>query len=172
MGQKTSYTEVKSQQIEHYEPKDSQIITGIDLNEFDNCIEGLIPDKIPDDMKKSIFNKIKICKYCKKIYKQLDCIECKNNSDNICGIRYYLAFASIKNEDGTINFAYYFVYDKNVVEKSHQLAQKGDKVISKIYYDDLDEVNKIFQIGQSKDYLLESVKKFEEVQKELNSKKL
>lgn len=169
MGQKTSYTEVKSQQIEQYEPKDSQIITGIDLNEFDYCMEGLIPDKIPEDMKKSIFNKIKICKHCKKIYKQINCIECKNNSNNICGIRYYLAFASIKNEDGTLNFAYYFVYDKKVVEKSHRLKLKGDKVISKIYYDDLDEVNKIFQIGKSKDYLLESAKKFEEVQKELNS---
>lgn len=169
MGQKTTYTEVKSQQIEHYEPKESQIITGIDLNEFDSFMEGLIPDKIPGDLKESLSKKIKMCRFCKKMYKQIDCIECKNNPNNICGIRYYLAFTSIKNEDGTLNFAYYFVYDKKVVEKSHQLARKGDKVISKIYYDDLDEVNKMFQIGKSKDYLLESAKKFEEVQKELNS---
>jgi len=172
MGQKTTYTEVKSQQIEHYEPKESQIITGIDLNKFDSFMEGLIPNKIPEDMKKSLFKIIKMCRFCKKIYKQIDCVDCKNNPNNICGIRYYLAFASIKNEDGTLNFAYYFAYDKKVVEKSHQLKKKGDEVISKIYYDDLDEVNEMFQVGKSKDYLLESAKKFEEVQKELNSLKL
>ena len=169
MGQKTTYTEVKSQQIEHREPKESQIITGIDLNGFDSCIEGLIPNQIPDDMKESLLKKIKICRFCKKMYKQIDCIDCKNNPDNICGIRYYLAFASIKNEDGTLNFAYYFAYDKKVVGKSHQLKKKGDKVISTIYYDNLDEVNEIFQIGKSKEYLLESAKKFEDVQKKLNS---
>ena len=67
---------------------------------------------------------------------------------NICGIRYYLAFASIKNEVNTLNFAYYFVYDKKVVEKSHRLTKKGD---TRIYYDALDEVNRIFQIGKSKE---------------------
>jgi len=168
MGQKITFTEVKAQQIENFEPKDSQIITGIDINEFDNMIEALIPDNIPSNMKDSLIKRIKICKFSQKTYNQIDCVECKNNSDKIYGIRYYLAFASIKNKDNTINFAYFFVYDKKVVEKSYRLKNKGDKVISKIYYNDLDEVNKIFQIGQSKDYLEELINKFEEVKKQLN----
>ncbi len=168
MGQKITCTEVRAQQTENYEPKESQIIYGINLNEFDNIIEGLIPNNLPSNMKESLIKRIKICKFSKKIYKQIDCTDCRNKTDIICGIRYYLAFASIKNDDNTINFAYFFVYNKKEVEKSHRLTQKGDKAISKIYYNDLDEVNRIFQLGKSKESIQESINKFEEAKIELS----
>ena len=168
MGQKITCTEVSAQQTENYEPKESQIIIGINLNEFDNIIEGLIPNNLPSNMKESLIKRIKICKFSKKIYKEIDCTDCRNKTDIICGIRYYLAFASIKNDDNTINFSYFFVYNKKEVKKSHQLTQKGDKAISKIYYNDLDEVNRIFQLGKSKESIQESINKFEEAKIELS----
>ncbi len=60
-----------------YEYKDSQIIIGINLNEFDFYMEGLIPDKIPEIWKNLFSIKLKCVNFVKKIYKQIDCIDCK-----------------------------------------------------------------------------------------------
>ena len=71
-------------------------------------------------------------------------MECKNNKSNIYGIRYYLVFLSVNNDDNTDNFAYYFLYEKNVIGKKYVLKNKGDKILSKTYIDELDKINKLF----------------------------
>jgi hypothetical protein len=55
-----------------------------------------------------------------------------------------LVFLSVNNDDNTVNFAYYFLYEKNVIGKKYVLKNKGDKILSKTYIDELDKINKLF----------------------------
>ena len=66
-----------------------------------------------------------------------------------------MVFISVKNDDDTINLAYSFLYEKNVVNKGYEHRSKGDKIISKSYLQELDEVNKLFSAGKTKEFLEE-----------------
>ena len=55
-----------------------------------------------------------------------------------------MVFLSVNNDDNTVNFAYYFLYEKNVIGKKYVLKNKGDKILSKTYIDELDKINKLF----------------------------
>ena len=96
-------------------------------------------------------------------------MECKNNKSNIYGIRYYLVFLSVNNDDNTVNFAYYFLYEKNVIGKKYVLKNKGDKILSKTYIDELDEINKLFGAGKTKEFLEEINNNMINARKELEN---
>ena len=96
-------------------------------------------------------------------------MECKNNESNIYGIRYYLVFLSEKKGDDTVNFAYYFLYEKNVIDKKYVLKNKGDKILSKTYIDELDEINKLFGAGKTKEILEEINNNMINARKELEN---
>ena len=66
-----------------------------------------------------------------------------------------MVFISVKNDDDTINLAYSFLYEKNVVNKGYEQRSKGDKIISISYLQELDEVNKLFSAGKTKEFLEE-----------------
>ncbi len=66
-----------------------------------------------------------------------------------------MVFLSVNNDDNTVNFAYYFLYEKNVIDKKYFLKKKGDKILSKTYIDELDEINKLFSSGKTKEFLEE-----------------
>lgn len=66
-----------------------------------------------------------------------------------------MVFISVKNDDDTINLAYSFLYEKNVFNKGYEQRSKGDKIISKSYLQELDEVNKLFSAGKTKEFLEE-----------------
>ena len=44
---------------------------------------------------------------------------------------------------------------KNVVNKGYEQRSKSDKIISKSYLQELDEVNKLFSAGKTKEFLEE-----------------
>ena len=155
MGAKTTYETFTSKKKEHLEPKSNDVVFGIPIENVDEVISCILPNGIPDNLRESLFKKMSIMKYAKKNFKELYCLESKNNESDMYGIRYYLVFLSEKKDDNTVNFAYYFLYEKNVINKKYVLKKKGDKILSKTYIDELDEINKLFGAGKTKEFLEE-----------------
>ena len=108
----------------HLEPKDKDVVMGISINDVDEVIRQILPNKIPEKLRESLFKKMSIMKYVKKTVKELYCLGCKNNESNMYGTRYYFVFLSVKNIDNTVNFAYYFLYEKNVIDKKYVLKKR------------------------------------------------
>ena len=155
MGAKTTYETFTSKPSGHLEPKSNDVVFGIPVEKVDEVISGILPNEIPEKLRESLFKKMSIMKYAKKNFKELYCLESKNNESNMYGIRYYLVFLSERKDDNTVNFAYYFLYEKNVIDKKYVLKKKGDKILSKTYIDELDEINKLFGGGKTKEFLEE-----------------
>lgn len=80
-----------------------------------------------------------------------------------------MVFLSVNNDDNTVNFAYYFLYEKNVIGKKYVLKNKGDKILSKTYIDELDEINKLFSAGKTKEFLEEINNNIINARKELEN---
>ena len=80
-----------------------------------------------------------------------------------------MVFLSVNNDDNTVNFAYYFLYEKNVIGKKYVLKNKGDKILSKTYIDELDEINKLFGAGKTKEFLEEINNNMINARKELEN---
>ena len=169
MGAKTTYETFTSKKSEHLEPKTNDIVVGIPKKDVDEVIRYILPNEVPENLRESLFKKMSIMKYAKKIFKELYHLESKNNESNMCGIRYYLVFLSEKKDDDTINFAYYFLYEKNVIDKKYVLKKKGDKILSKTYIDELDEINKLFGAGKTKEFLEEINNNMINARKELEN---
>ena len=157
MGAKTTYETFTSKPGEHLKPKNKDVVIGIPIKNVDDVISSILPNEneIPKNLRESLFKKMSIMKYADKIFKELYCLESKNNESDMCGIRYYLVFLSEKKDDAHVNFAYYFLYEKNVIDKKYVLKKKGDKILSKTYIDELDEINKLFGAGKTKEFLEE-----------------
>ena len=63
----------------------------------------------------------------------------------------------------------YFLYEKNVIDKKYVLKKKGDKILSKTYVDELDEINKLFGAGKTKEFLEEINNNMINARKELEN---
>ena len=81
---------------EHLEPKTKDVVVGIPKKDIDEVIRYILPNEVPEKLRESLFKKMSIMKYAKKIFKELYCLESKNNESNMYGIRYYLVFLSEK----------------------------------------------------------------------------
>ena len=169
MGAKTTYETFTSKKSEHLEPKNKDVVIGIPIKNVDEVISDILPNEIPENLRESLFKKMSIMKYADKICKELYCLKSKNNESNMCGIRYYLVFLSEKKDDAHVNFAYYFLYEKNVIDKKYVLKKKGDKILSKTYIDELDEINKLFGAGKTKEILEEINNNMINARKELEN---
>ena len=50
----------------------------------DEVIRYILPNEVPETLRESLFKKMSIMKYAKKIFKELYHLESKNNEINMC----------------------------------------------------------------------------------------
>ena len=53
----------------YLEPKDKDVIMGISINDVDEVIRQILPNEIPEKLRESLFKKMSIMKYAKKLSK-------------------------------------------------------------------------------------------------------